>query len=572
MKTYKVKGSLVFKSYYGDIDFKGCDAQIVDQTESFYFVRFYLGLPFMFSKAEFHEKTMETEERTNIDQMYVADVTLMLDERPVKKFRTVISPSDDDLMQVKANVLRWYSLTFGIHYDEIVTEEIEKINSNNKKAMAKQTINTSKIEEAEVVSETTETQKEGEVVEVSAITIFESAAKNLSIEMPKVFFTDYGEHSLEKVADIEKEVDDLLKIATPETYGSTAIKDQLDALSTKAQKMRTMLDKKRKEVTQPLDKATKALIAAVKPILEAAQVQEDRVNKRIQDEKDHEAEELRKKEEAKRIRTEERRESLRALGGAYDVNNGTIVFEFLPGTIVNTMQMMEYDDAEWANQFNVVKEAYDAEQTKLKEQRDKEAAEKDEAAKKLKEADEKILKYRTKELKFEGFEFDEALQSFKKGAAVIHALGIGGYSEEDWDRLMELANQEPQAPIAPVSPVATNVVTPVAPVAPIQPTQSTFSAPAVQTPVSAPVDVLASVIGGMVTKQEERVEELDGTIRTTLVFTREKPFFEKSFNKSKIRIVPFDYAEHALHGESLEKIVGNVNDDELGLKFLAIRL
>lgn len=32
MKHYKVKSSLVFESHYGDIDFKGCEGQIVNET------------------------------------------------------------------------------------------------------------------------------------------------------------------------------------------------------------------------------------------------------------------------------------------------------------------------------------------------------------------------------------------------------------------------------------------------------------------------------------------------------------------------------------------------------------
>src|SRR5690606_10896568 len=52
-----------------------------------------------------------------------------------------------------------------------------------------------------------------------------------------------------------------------------------------------------------------------------------------------------------------------------------------------------------------------------------------------------IVKQRTKELKFEGWEFDEGLQAYTKNGHAIHVLGVRDYSDEQWDEAIEAANQ-----------------------------------------------------------------------------------------------------------------------------------
>lgn len=559
---YKVTSSLIFDDSSGGIDFKGCLAKITGETQSYLEVVFYEGDAFMISKNEFISATEPIEYFHRNKNMHTADITLWLGDKQIKRFRTLLLPNDQNYTHVKKNVLMWFKLSEGTHYDNITTElvnEVSKFNVKTEMPPKTKTIKTNDIEDAVVVEETND---------VTSLAVTDKWIGQLPEKIEGPFFIaqkdgSQNEHSLAEVKRLDEEAAQLLEKATPETYGSVAIWNEVSALKIKARDQRTKLDKERLRLKKPWDDFFGRLKSATDKIGDEAKKVEDKLAAALQKKEDHEAEELRKKEEAKRIRTEERRESLRALDGVYDVNTSSVSFDFLPGVIVNQMQMMEYDDREWKNQYDIIFKAHGAEQLRIATAKEKEENEKAEALRKLDEADERITNYRLKELKLEGFVFDEALQAFVKNGVTLHMQAVKGYTDDQWDESINQANN-PVPAEAPAVPV-----TPSSPASPIQP-----PSPPIQSPVGPPsagFDALGSVIGAKVAAHNERVEELDGVVRKEFVFTKDQPYIDVFFKNSTLRVAPFEYSEEALHGVLGDKIVGNVNNDELGVKFLAIK-
>lgn len=411
------------------------------------------------------------------------------------------------------------------------------------------------IEEAVVIEETT-----------NALTVAEHLVSQIPAEIGDVFFVvqkdgSQNEHSLAAVAALDKEADQLLKKATPSTYGSKAIWDEVSALKIKARDQRTKLDGERKRLKSPWDDFFTRLKAATDKVGAAAKVVEDKLAAALEAKENHELELARQEAEAKAKRTEQRKEDLRALGGSYDVEGGKFTFGYAPGVVVSDMQIMEYDDPSWANQYAEIKSGWDAEQARIEQEREKEEREKSEALKKAEEAKDKIVKLRSKILQYEGFVFDEGMQAFVKNDVAIHVLSVAGYSEEDWEQAIESANvvvEQAAEPVEAVTPAQAPEALQTQQVAP-------------ETPVSAPPsDPLASVIAGMTGQHEERVAELDGDVTVNLKFTKEKPCIDVKLNRTFVRIYPDSLEAEAIGSIPQDKIKFTTRTEDGQLTFQII--
>lgn len=417
--------------------------------------------------------------------------------------------------------------------------------------MAKTKTKTETIEEAVVVEETT-----------NALTVAENIASNLPV-IPEVFFIDGEEYSVPRVKEMEKEADALLKKATPETYNSTAIWEEVKALKNRLVKMRTTPDNKRKELSKPFQDFVKEIKSKTDLVGDAAKSVQEKLDAALEAKENYELELARQEAEAKAKRTEQRKEDLRALGGSYDVEGGKFTFGYAPGVVVSDMQIMEYDDPSWANQYAEIKSGWDAEQERIEREREKEEREKSEALKKAQEASDKIVKLRSKILQYEGFVFDEGKQAFVKNGVAIHVLSVAGYSEEDWEQAIESANGVVEQAAEPV-----DAITP-AQAAEAPPAQERLS----ETPVSAPPsDPLASVIAGMTGQHEERVAELDGDVTVNLKFTKEKPCIDVKLNRTFVRIYPDSLESEAIGNVPQDKIKFTTRTEDGQLTFQVIEI
>lgn len=405
--------------------------------------------------------------------------------------------------------------------------------------MAKKTVNTEKIEEAVIIEET-----------VNPIELTETIGSNLPT-IPDVFFIDGEEFSVAKVEEMKAEAEALLKKATPETYSSTVIWEELKTLKNKLVKMRTTPDNKRKELTRPFNDFVKEIKAKTDAIGNAAKEIQDKLDEALIAKENHEAELARLEAEAKARRTEARKESLRLLGGMYDVDSGKFTFSYCP-EVVADMQIMEYDDPTWENQHNVIKAEYKKEQDRLDNIKKQEEAEKLKALKEAEIANAQVLKLRKRLLEMSGFLFVESQQAFVKNTVALSVSDVVSFSEDDFDKALEDSDKQPEAEATPAEPVAQT---------------STLPPP----PPSAPVsDPLGSVISQMTSQQEERVSELDGEVEVVLKFSKEKPFIDVKLNKTFIRIYNDSLESFALAGIPQNKIKLTTRTEDNQLTFQVI--
>lgn len=407
--------------------------------------------------------------------------------------------------------------------------------------MAKKTVNTEKIEEAVIIEET-----------VNPIELTETIGSNLPT-IPDVFFIDGEEFSVAKVEEMKAEAEALLKKATPETYSSTVIWEELKTLKNKLVKMRTTPDNKRKELTRPFNDFVKEIKAKTDAIGNAAKEIQDKLDEALIAKENHEAELARLEAEAKARRTEARKESLRLLGGMYDIDSGKFTFSYCP-EVVADMQIMEYDDPTWENQHNVIKAEYKKEQDRLDNIKKQEEAEKLKALKEAEIANAQVLKLRKRLLDMSGFLFIDSQQSFVKNTVVLSIDDVIGLSEEEFDKALEDSDKQPEAEVTSAEPVA----------------QTSTLPPPPATPVAPAADPLGSVISQMTSQQEERVSELDGEVEVVLKFSKEKPFIDVKLNKTFIRIYNDSLEAHALANIPQNKIKLTTRTEDNQLTFQVI--
>src|SRR5690606_2402559 len=141
--------------------------------------------------------------------------------------------------------------------------------------------------------------------------------------VPDVFYIEEKEYSLAVVSELDKEADKLLKKATPASYEDKKAWDAIFDKKQEAVKVRTTLEKKRKDVVKPITDFTSTLKSKTDTIGNAAKAVQDKLDAALTLKENWEAEQARIEAERIAKRTEQRKEELRALGGLYDVESGT---------------------------------------------------------------------------------------------------------------------------------------------------------------------------------------------------------------------------------------------------------
>lgn len=419
--------------------------------------------------------------------------------------------------------------------------------------MAKQQ---TEIEEAVVVEETNDQQ---------SILVIEKWTDKLpeKIEGPFFVTTKDGtveEHSLAVVQELDKEAAKLLKKATPETYNDKKVWESISELKIKARDQRTKLDNERKRLKGPWDDFFSRMKAATDKVGAEAKKVEDKLAAAITLKENWEAEQARIEAERIAKRTEQRKEELRALGGLYDVESGTFTFPYSEQTI-NTVQLETWDEEDWGNEKAAIDVLYAEEQQRIADEEAEKAAKEAEVLAKEKALEDKIVALRAKELKLEGFEFDEGLQSYKKNDVVIHVLAVKSMSDEDWDADIARANME--AVEAPEEEREVNT-----PEINLPPSDTSAEAP---TEEETPFDPLASIIEEKVAAHVQHQEEVDGVVRVTLEFSNDQPYIDVAFKNTFIRMFPESLDDRATVHLSSDKISAKGTHEESGLVLLAVK-
>lgn len=399
------------------------------------------------------------------------------------------------------------------------------------------------IEDAVIVEEITETVLEATLPSV-----------------PDVFYIEEKEYSLAVVSELDKEADKLLKKATPASYDDKKVWDAIFDKKQEAVKVRTTLEKKRKDVVKPITDFASTLKSKTDTIGNAAKAVQDKLDAALTLKENWEAEQARIEAERIAKRTEQRKEELRAMGGLYDVESGTFTFPYSEQT-VNTVQLETWDDEDWSYEKEELSTFYAEEQKRIADEEAEKAAKEAEVLAKEKALADKQLAMRAKELKLEGFTFDEGLQSYTKNDVVIHVLAVKSMSDEDWDAEIERANTEP----VDVTEETSEVNTPEINLPPSDESADT------STEDPSPFDPLASIIGDKVAAHVEHQEEVDGVVRVTLEFSNDQPYIDVPFKNTFIRIFPESLDDRATVHLSSDKISAKGTHVESGLILLAVK-
>lgn len=468
----------------------------------------------------------------------------------IKKTYTIVfdefhngDPVRPESEQVEDFLERVYGYTKGLHYLSLTINTIKEHNNINK--MAKKN---KEIEEAQVLEETANPVKEQEVE--TAEVISEEGDTKYEAKLPAVpdkFIVNGNEHSLAEVEKLSKDADELITLATPETYEDKEFWDKVDRKRLDARDQRTKLESQRKKLTKPINDALSEFKKKTDTIGNAAKVVEDKLQA-IVTLRDNWAEEQEKiRLEAIRKRTEQRKESLRELGGKYSYENDAFSFEYAPGIFINSGQLDDMTDEEWAEERSAVVDQWNEEQARIQKEKEENDAKLAEAEQKTAEADaakKQLAELREMLLLGNGYE----------------KLDNGTYTKNGWfvteSEMLPLSNQEFIDLTRTHNEPA--VIEPTPEPSPLEPVSapSGIDLPPVDTDVpEEPKDALDGVISGMVEQHNEHQDKVDGVKRVVLEFTKEKPYIDVIMGKSILRITHEDYEDVSLSNIDADKEV-----------------
>lgn len=493
-----------------------------------------------------YNRKPNSEEYYQIKQTYTVVFDEFHDGTPVR--------SEEE--QIEAFLDKTYSWKKGLQYSHLSIKTLKEHNKMAKKSAT--------IEEAQVLEETknpevqeTEAQ-EVEVVSETTDTTYEAKLPAI----PDKFIVNGNEHSLAEVQKLDKLAAELLEKATPESYEDKELWEKIDRARLDARDQRTKLEAQRKKLVKPVNDALSEFKKKTDTIGNAAKVVEDKLQSAVTLKENWEAEQEKIRLEAIRKRTEQRKESLRELGGKYSYETDAFSFEYAPGIFINSGQLDDMTDEEWAEERSAVAEQWNEEQARLKKEKEENEAKLAEAEQKTAEADaakRQLAELREMLLLGNGYE----------------KLDDGTYTKNGWfiteSEILPLSNQEfidltrrHNEPAAPESGAEASPLEPVN-------TPSDIDLPPVDTNVpEEPKDALDEVISGMVEQHNEHQEKVDGVKRVVLEFTKEKPYIDVIMGKSILRITHEDYEDVSLSNIDADKEVIAKNYIEENLILSAI--
>lgn len=397
----------------------------------------------------------------------------------------------------------------------------------------------------------------------------------LPVKFPEKFITpDYGEHSKADADEKKKKLD--LAIKAIKGHDDVAGYEKVKELANVFQKGATRLDAATKEYVKPFDNVTKSFKQTSKTVQEYYREYEQIAREKYKEYTDWEEEQARKKEEERQARATARRKSLFDIGGVTDPTTGNWTFPY-SGETVPDIAILDFDDIDWQAKYDRIQAEYQDHLVREEEKRKAEEAAQSAKDAELEAAKTIIVKMRSKELKFEGWEFDEGLQSYTKNGHAIHVLGVRDYSDEQWDEAIEAANQpqEEKAVEAEIKPVETPKAQ-----APVWDEEETEEAPveAVSVdPVAAALNIdsvkeVVSIIGETINipSAEIRTAEDAGVVIKALRFTKEEPYIDILLNKTFLRIYPVELDEEANADISKDRIKSVKEHGDLRLAIVSL--
>lgn len=457
-------------------------------------------------------------------------------KNPEKKTYTVLfdgsQTSDND--SIEAFLYRVYGWKKGLHYDRF---EILTIKEHKSMAKKKQ-----EIEDAQVIEETInevvdqEVQEAEEVKEPAETTDTKFDAKMPAI--PSVFIVNGQEHSLSAVSGLEKEANDLLKKATPDTYEDDKFWELVNRKRLDARDQRTKLEAQRKKLIKPVNDVLSSLKKKTDEIGEAAKKVEDKLQEAITKKENWEQEQERIRLEEIRKRTEKRKEQLRDLGGKYSYETDSFSFEHDPSLFINSTQINDMTEQEFEEEVKFVEESFLAQ--KEKERQEKIAA--DNAQKEGEKAKKELVELRRMILESGGYEEDE--HGFHKNGWTITMSEVETLPNNEFIPLTAKHNTPVES--APSEPVISDL-------------------PAIDIPEAPVSDPLGDVVSGMVEDHKEHQSVVDGVKEVVITFTKENPYIDVRMGKSILRLAHIDYEEVSLSNIDADKevIAKNYIGDEL---------
>lgn len=452
------------------------------------------------------------------------------------------TPVRSEEEQVEAFLKKTYNWNKGLQYSHLSIKTLTEHNN-----MAKN--NKQTIEEAQVIEETVNpvlAQEEAETAEViadSEDTKYEAKLPSI----PEKFIVNGNEHSLAEVAKLDKEAETLLSEATPESYSNDELWEKIDRKRLDARDQRTKLESQRKKLVKPVNDALTEFKSKTDKIGNAAKVVEDKLQAAITL-RDNWAEEQEKiRLEAIRKRTEQRKESLRELGGKYSYETDSFSFEYAPGIFINSGQLDEMTDDEWADERSAVVEQWNDEQSRILKEKEEKDAKLAEAEQKTAEADaakKQLAELREMLLIGNGYEKLED-GTYTKNGWFVTEFEMVSLSNQEFIDLTRNHNEpaviEPTPEQSPLEPVSAPSDIDLPPVDTITPEE--------------PKDALDSVISNMVEQHNEHQESVDGVKRVVLEFTKKQPYIDITMGKSILRITHEDYEEVSLSNIDADKEV-----------------
>lgn len=366
MSHYKITSSLTAAGErYKEIEFLGCDAEIAGNTSTCYFVKFYVGLPFMIGKNKFQVSATPQQEPTKLDpNMIIADVTLRLGSEIKKTYRTVLPPDDPNYQSVKRNALTWFKMSEGVHYDSITHEQITEISTTIKSTtkMAKSKATT---------TDATENATTG-------VVLFEDQAKKVNLPaIPKVMTiggVEFSEAAIKKEVDAVKKIK--LEIILPTDTVEVAeakrkVYEELDEKRKKFVKTRTQPEAFRKETSKPVTDWAKSLKAQTDAYGNLAKEGELHCAEQIESWDNHEAEQKRIEDERIQKLVDSRTADLQSVYGILNRDSLHWTFAHTPSKLVENSFLEEADDSEWNGLMKELEGAVAAEK-EAQAERDKE--------------------------------------------------------------------------------------------------------------------------------------------------------------------------------------------------------
>lgn len=513
MSHFKVVTSLTASdTQYNEIDFKGCDAEIVNELNSCYIVKFYSGIPFMIGKEAF-KKAAQPQQKPQLDEsMTVADVTLWSGDIRIKTYRTLLPPDDPEYLSVKRNALMWFKLTHGQHYDRITHESVNQISNNsNKTTMAKKATTT----------ETTENTETG-------VTLFEDQAKKVNLPaIPKVMTiggVEFSEAAIKKEVDAVKKIK--LEIILPTDTVEVAeakrkVYEELDKKRREFVKTRTQPEAFRKEAVKPVTNWAKSLKAQTDAYGNLAKEGELHCAEQIEIWDNYEAEQARIEAERVQKIVDARTADLQSVAGILNRDSLHWTFEHMPSKLVENTFLEEADDSEW-NGLMAELEA------SLKKQKDEQAKKEEEFA----AAKNAVYNARLQMIQLLGGYEQNLAGGYTKNGHLLTDDQIRSTPDADWMPLV-LSHNTPK-----------EVTNPFTTAVPVQQEQraETGTAPAATNPFAQFVQAVEESVAEQEPTAETQSEPESVLPHTIWDYT----FVEKTLGKTTLRIFPIENQAEAV--------------------------